>query len=184
MSKFNTKSALDAFSREWGGLSVKEITTFELVSIAVAKGHNAEFEQQFRAVLNTSLPMPNQVLPAEGGSVMWTGQDQYMVMLGHDNVHADTALGNKLGTSAYCSLQSDAWAVLRVEGKRMMDVFERVIPLDLSNAPANFAARTSAHHIAIIIVKLLDGSVLFLTPRSSARSFLSTLIHTVDNVIV
>lgn len=184
MSKLTTKPALNAFSRQWVGLSIEELTKFELVSVAVAHGQRAVFEQHFRTALNTALPMPNQVLPAKGGSVMWTGQDQYMVMLGHDNVQADTALGSKLGDSAYCSLQTDAWAALRIEGERMMDVFERFIPLDLRRAPEDFAARTSAHHLAVIVVKLLDGSILLLTPRSSARSFLSALLHTVDNVIV
>lgn len=184
MSKLTAISALNRYSREWKGLSISELTEYELISVAVAQGQNKVFEDQLQKALKTVPPKPNQVLPAEGGRIMWTGQNQYMVILEQQNIQADRELASKLADCAYCSLQTDAWTGLRVVGEHVMDVFERFIPLDLSNTAMDFAARTSAHHHAVMVVKNQDGSILLLTPRSSARSFLNALIHTIDNVLI
>lgn len=183
MARLKEKSALNGFEQESEGLSIVELTAFELISVAVAKGSEAEFKTRFRKALKTNVPNPNQILPAEGGSVIWTGQNQYLVMLGTSDVSADEKLRQNLAESAYTVLQSDGWACLRLEGSRFYDVMDRFIPLDLRSAAKDFAARTQAHHISVIVVKLLDGSWLLLTPRSSAQSFLDALTHVTVNVL-
>ena len=105
-----------------------------------------------------------------------------MAMLAGHNDRADEGFADSLGDSGYAVLQSDGWGVLRLSGERLYDVLERFIALDLRRAPKNFAARTSAHHIAVIVVKLLDGSILLITPRSSAIGFLEALVHVADHV--
>jgi len=52
-----------------------------------------------------------------------------------------------------------------------------------ANATIDFAARTSAHHMAVISVKLLDGSLALITPRTSAAGFLESLEHVVGHVL-
>lgn len=183
MGKLKEKSALGGFKQDWNGLSIAELTEFELISVAAAQGAEAEFKSRFKKALETDLPIPNQVLPAKGGSVMWTGQGQYLVMLGASGISVDVTLGKALAETAYTVLQSDGWACLRLEGERFYDVMDRFIPLDLRSVADDFAARTQAHHTSVIVVKLLDGSWLLLTPRSSAQSFLDALTHTVDNTL-
>jgi len=51
-----------------------------------------------------------------------------------------------------------------------------------ANATIDFTARTSAHHMAVISVKLLDGSLALITPRKSG-GVLETLEHVVRNVL-
>ncbi len=183
MSKLATKSPLGGFSRDWKSVSLTELSDYELVSIAVAQGKDSDFEKRFKSVLKVNPPKPNQYVEVENGFVIWTGQNQYMLMMDNIDEKADLKMSERFGESAYCVLQSDGWACLQVDGPKIMDVLERFIPLDLRNAPNDFAARTVAHHIAVIVIKSPDGGWRLLTPRSSARSFLDALTHTTDSVI-
>jgi len=114
---------------------------------------------------------------------MWSGQGQYVLLLSGENIQADTDIAAKLKGTAYATLQSDGWASLDIKGPRVFDVLERFIPLDLRRAPVNYAARTSAHHIAVIVLKLSETEIQLLTPRSSAQSFLDGLGRTAENVL-
>lgn len=183
MVSFIENSALGGYSLQSERLSVTELTGFELISVAVAKGSEANFKKRFKKALKTDLPNPNQVLPVEGGSIIWIGQNQFLVFLGTSNIYADVKLGQTLGDSAYTVLQSDGWACLRLEGDQFYNVMDRFIPLDLRRAPEDFAARTQAHHISVIVVKQRDGSWYLLTPRSTAQSFLEALTHVMANVL-
>lgn len=183
MSNLPSSFALKNYSRDWDGLSIAELTEFELVSVSCANGQDEAFETALTKALNCSLPKPSAVVPAGDGSIMWTAPGQYMAMLSGLNDRADQDLQAAIGTSGYTVLQSDGWAVVRLEGGRLYDVLERFIPLDLRAAATDFAARTSAHHMAVIVVKLLDGSWLLITPRSSAQGFMQSLEHIIDHVL-
>ena len=182
MSKLQDNSALEAVSREWEGLKLVELIDYELVCLAVAEGQHAEFTKQFKSTFNSKIPAPNQVLPTKNGSTMWLEPGKYLVMTEERNVNIDREFAEQFGKSAYAVLLSDGWACLHISGHRTLDIFERFLALDMQSTPKDFAARTTAHHIAVIIVALLDGSYLLLTPRSSSQSFLNALINTAENV--
>lgn len=182
MSKLQDNSALEAFSREWEGLKLTELIDYELVSLAVAEGQEVKFTEQFKSIFDSAIPSPNQVLHAKNGSTMWLEPGKYLVMTGERNVNIDRKFSEQFGENAYAVLLSDGWACLNISGHRTLDIFERFIALDMQSMPKDFAARTTAHHIALIIVTLQDGSYLLLTPRSSSQSFLHALIDTAENV--
>ena len=181
MPKLLPALPLNGFFKQWTGLSIRENYRGELVSLACAIGEEDPFKTVFEKSYG-ELPRPNEVTEIKNGRALWTGQNQYMLMLNGENINADIDVGAKLGSSAYATLQSDGWASILVDGEKVFDVLERFIPLDLRRAPQNFGARTSAHHIAVIIMKTGDNAFQLLTPRSSARSFLEGLLHTAENV--
>lgn len=182
MDKLYATPVFDSYARDRDGFSISEITDYELVALSVAAGQEAAFAKAIKSKLKCALPAPGTVVPAGNGSIMWTGQGQYLAMLSGSDDRADEALAAALGTSGHAVLQSDGWGVLRLSGERIFDVSERFIALDLRNAPDDFAARTSAHHVAVIVVKLLDGSWLLITPRTSAAGFLKALEGVADRV--
>lgn len=184
MFKLKPKFPLGAFTKEWPGFSLAESYTGELISVAYKlEEEEEEFVTNFAAALGGAIPKPNQMTAIDGGVAIWSGQDQYMLLLSEENVHADEDVSEKLGGAAYTTLQSDGWASLSIKGERALDVLERFIPLDLRGAPSNFAARTSAHHIAVIVLKFSDTQLQLLTPRSSSQSFLEGLEHVAENVL-
>jgi len=174
---------LNGFTKEWSDISLKESYIGELVSIACIVGKEKKFTSQFMKVFATPPPEPNQMVAIKGGVGMWSSPGQYMLLLPGENIHADTDIASRLNDTAYTTLQSDGWACLHIKGTRVFDVLERFVPLDLRGAPVNYAARTSAHHIAVIVLKFSETDIQLLTPRSSAHSFLEGLVNTVENVL-
>lgn len=183
MSKLTPTLPLSSFSKEWPGVSLKEYYKGELVSLACVLGKEKKFAANFKTAFGKTSPRPNEMVEIKGGFAMWSGQSQYLLLLSDENVQADKDVTAKLNGTAYATLQSDGWASLNIKGRRTFDVLERFIPLDIRRAPINFAARTSAHHIAVIILKLSETEIQILTPRSSAQSFLDALVHTAENVL-
>ena len=183
MSKLLPKLALGGFSKEWPDLSLKEYYMGELISLTCVLGNEKEFVARFKRGFAKAPPNPNQIIEIQGGYAMWSGQDQYMLILTGENIHADLDLSAKFTGAAYTTLQTDGWASLELIGTKSFDVLERFILLDIRCAPKYFAARTSAHHIAVMVLKFSDTKFLLLTPRSSAHSFLDGLVHTAKNVL-
>lgn len=183
MSKLTSTLPLNGVSQEWPGFALKEYYMGELVSLACVLNAEKKFAANFKKAFGKTPPKPNEMVEVKGGFAMWSGQGQYMLLLSREDVHADTDIAAKLKGTAYVSLQSDGWASLDVKGARIFDILERFIPLDLRRKPNNYAARTSAHHIAVIVLKFSETEIQLLTPRSSAQSFLEGLIHTATHVL-
>ena len=183
MSKLTPTLPLGGFIKEWPDLSFKEHFMGELISLACVLGNETEFKAKFISTFAKAPPEPNQIIEIEGGYAMWSGQDQYMIILTGENIDADLDLSKKFRGAAYTTLQTDGWASLELIGTKSFDVLERFIPLDIRRAPKHFAARTSAHHIAVMVLKFSETKFLLLTPRSSAHSFLDGLVHVAKNVL-
>ena len=183
MSKLTPTLPLNGFAKEWPDFSVKEHYFGEIVSLACILGQEVVFAAAFKKTFGKDLPKSNEWVKINGGFAMWSGQGQYMLLLSGENIQADIGIAEKLSGTAYATLQSDGWASLDLIGPKIFDVLERFIPLDIRRVPSGFAARTSAHHIAVIVLKFSETEIQLLTPRSSAQSFLDGLVHTTDNVL-
>lgn len=183
MVKLHTTSTFGGYARDWDGVFISEISDYELVSLTAARGQAAAFAKAVKKALGCALPAPGTSVQAGDGCLIWTGQGQYLAMINGENDRADEPLAKTLGASGYAVLQSDGWGALDVFGNRALDVFDRFIPLNLRKAADNFAARTSAHHMAVIVVKRQNDAWHLLTPRTSAAGFLESLEHVVDNVV-
>lgn len=183
MVKLTPTTALNGFAQDWPELTLKEHSAGEIISLAIAHGHDAAFAKAFKSAFGTALPMASEAVSFEGGQIIWSAVDQYLLFLDGTNDYADTEVAAKFKGAAYAALQSDAWASLELVGARVHDVLERFIALDLRAAPHHFAARTSAHHMAVIVIKHNDNAFTLMSPSSSAAGFLGALVHTIENVI-
>lgn len=174
---------LGGVSKSWAGLNIAEVFSGELVSVAFDDDNSKKLNTRFKKKYGVVPPGPNTFVSIQGGSAFWSGQNQLMLLLDGENINADKDVAIKLDGLAYTSLQSDSWASLTVGGERVYDVLERFTALDLRQPRDGFAARSSAHHMAVFILKLSKTKFHLLTPRSSAQSFYDALCHTADNVI-
>lgn len=183
VSKLTPTLPLDGFNKVWTGFVIKEHYVGELVSLACILDQETDFAKAFKKAFGKALPKPNQMIECKGGFALWSGQGQYMLLLVDENIQADIDIAENLSGTAYTTLQSDGWASFDVNGDKVFDVLERFIPLDIRRAPKHYATRTNAHHIAVIVLKYSETKMQLLTPRSSAQSFLESLVHTAENVL-
>lgn len=182
MSKLLSNTPYDGFSQISNGLCVKELSEFEIASLAVAQNSEAEFNTIFKTLTGTALPEPGRWSKIKTGKILWTGQSQYFYFSDRINDRLDDGLNEAFEGHGYVTLQSDGWAALEVSGDRVHDVMERFIALDVRNQDIGFGARSSAHHIGVFILKIESDTYHLLTPRSSSKGFLEALLHVVENV--
>ena len=177
MSKLTAISPFDNISVERNGISLFAINDIEIVSLAIAREAEKSFPRAFKKVCGGDLPAPARCSDIKDGKALWTGPDQYFLFLDGVDDHADEKLAAQFNGKAYTTLQSDGWSGLSVSGPRIYDLMERLIALDLRSAEIDFGARTSAHHIAVLVFKTAEQNIELFTPRSSSASFFEALKH-------
>ena len=185
MSSLIPNTPFGGYNRKFNGLTITESSEVEIVSIAIANGEALNFVKRAKKIIGTAPPSPGRWEKTKpDGRILWTGQNQYMLFDKVINDRLDENLFQEFKGLAYLTLQTDGWAALDVSGERIHDVFERFIPLDLANKPVGFGARTSAHHMGAIILKVSDKAYHLLTPRSSSAVFLEALENVIENIQV
>ncbi|WP_409432998.1 sarcosine oxidase subunit gamma [Litorimonas sp. RW-G-Af-16] len=183
MSKLTAKPPLSHVSQSWGSTQLVEHGNGELISLACPLGSETTFATRFKKRFKATPPAPNELINCVGGRAFWTGQGQYMISLDADDILADTRMSDHFGDHGYATLQTDGWTALTLTSSLAYNILERFTPLDLRSAPAMFATRSTAHHMAVIVLKFSDTEFRLLSPRSSAQSFLDALTHTIENTL-
>ncbi len=169
-----------------GRLRLAEAAGLDLVSLAVPNGGDAEFAEAVRRAWDLALPVPGRSLAdAAGRRLVWSGPQQYFLLLPAEPDGDPAArVSAQLGDSAYVTDQSDAWAILRLDGPDLREALARTCPLDLD--PDVFgpdsAARTMMEHLGVFIIALAPDAVLLLSARSSAPDFLHAVRVSAYNV--
>ena len=181
MSKLTPTTPLKGASHEFNDLTIKEKTRFEIVSLAIASGEELKFGKSFKKAYGSTLPAPGTWEALKTGQILWTGQNQYFLFQDCLDDRLDEKLGKTFEGLAYATLQTDGWAALEVHGPDVHDVFDRFIQLDLRRQAIGFGARSSAHHMSVMVLKTGDDAYLLLTPRSSSAAFLEALVETAHN---
>ena len=133
----------------------------ELVSNALLKAYGVE------------LPKPNRMIQNGSVCALWFSRRQTLLI----GATPDSELAK------YAALvdQSDAWAVIELEGPRVWDVLCRLVPIDLrtSQFKQNHTARTQLIHMMVSITRVDDSCFQIIGCRSMAGS----LIHHVSRAM-
>jgi len=152
---------------EVGDLRLSEVEAGFVTSVAAFKDKDAALSKALQAAHGLEMPAPNRVSEAGDARAIWFGPRMALLM----GVSADPSL------AAHGALtdQSDAWAVVRLEGARAADVLARLTPIDLR--PGAFGpgstARTELQHMQASITHLSDGTYQIMV----FRAFAETLVH-------
>lgn len=185
MAKYSltAHSALMGLDIEKQGFRLTELTDIALVAMAVPNGGEEKLSVIIEKVFKIQLPDTGCSVTSEIDDIRFCGMqhDQYFVQFKYSADRTVDVLHQYVDDSAYLSDQSDSWVIVRVTGKNTLSMLERICPLDLdiSVFPAGAVARTSMHHLAVIIIREDVDSFQLLSHRSSAESFLHALDVTV-----
>ncbi len=152
---------------EIGHAVVREARIGRMTVIAPFKGQQARVAQILKSAHGVAFPEPNRSSEAGGCRVIWFARGQIML------VGEDPDPGLK--THAALTDQSDAWAVVTLEGAAAEDVLARLVPVDLRAAAfkTGQTLRSQLQHMNASITRI--GATCF--QIMVFRSMAATLVH-------
>lgn len=164
MVKLIAKSPCDGLLPiEIGGLTLTEILPEAITGVTPFKGKKDSISKALRA----TFPEPNRVVETQRAQVVWTGLDQAMV------------LGPRVKVpGAAVTDQSDAWAVMALEGEGAANALARLCPVDLRDREfqVGHTARTLLQHMSCSLSRLAENRYEIMVFRSMAK----TAVHEIE----
>lgn len=150
-----------------GSQSLTEETSGAMTSLAPGKGGDKPLSQALKVAHGLAYPALNRTTGKPGARAIWFGRGQAMLL----GPVPDPALG----AHATLTDQSDAWAVVRLEGAAATDVLARLVPLDLRGKQfrRGHTARTELAHMMASVTRVGDKAFIIMVFRSMA----TTLVH-------
>jgi sarcosine oxidase subunit gamma len=150
-----------------GDVSLTEDLPVSLTMITARKGRFAACSDLLKSAHGMSLPKPNRATGTAANRAVWFGQGQAMLL--------GPAPNWSLQNEATVVDQSDAWAVVKLEGVSAEDVLARLVPVNLRGATfkRGHTARTMLGHMTVSITRVGEQAFQIMTFRSMAK----TLVH-------
>ncbi|WP_297769681.1 sarcosine oxidase subunit gamma [uncultured Roseovarius sp.] len=156
-----------------GDLRLNEVAPERMTSLAPYNGQAEALSEAMQAAHGMAWPVPGRMTGRNGARAMWFGRETALLI----GPEPDT------GLTAHAALsdQSDAWAVLVLEGPGAADVLARLCPLDLRDHvfKRGHVARTEVAHMAGAIARMGADNWRIMVFRSMA----GTLIHEAETAM-
>lgn len=150
-----------------GTVTASEEVVGPLTSIAPFQGQMPEVSKALKGAYGMAFPAPGRTTGKAGARAIWFSQGQALLQ--------GPVPDAMLAPHAALTDQSDAWAVVRLEGKGAVDVLARLVPLDLrsSQFKRGHTARTELLHMMVSLIKIGENTFQIMVFRSMAQ----TLVH-------
>ncbi len=151
-----------------GGVTVSEVCPDALTSLSAHRGQEKALSAALKQAHGMAAPAVNRATGKEGARAVWFGQGQVMLI-------GPKPEWDALAAHAALTDQSDAWAVVRIEGAQGADILARLVPVDLRKGTfkRGHTARTELQHMMVSITRVSETAVMILCFRSMA----ATLVH-------
>ncbi len=158
---------------ECGAARLSEVEMTRLTSLQPMKGQETALGKALKSAHGMAVPGVNRATGKEGARALWFGKGQVML------VGPEPEAG--LAEHAAITDQSDAWAMVRLEGAAAEDVLARLVPVDLRQSvfKRGHTARTMLQHMSVSITRISDEAFLILAFRSMA----GTLVHDLETAM-
>ena len=150
-----------------GNLTVTEDPFAAITSISPYKSRESDLTAALKAAHGLAFPAPGRSSGKAGARVIWFSQGQALLIGPRPDAGLDEF--------AAVTDQSDAWAIVRLEGAGSVDVLARLMPLDLRPwvFKRGHTSRTELAHMMASLTKVGDKSFQIMVFRSMAP----TLVH-------
>jgi len=148
-------------------MTLSEVNPGALTSVAAFQGQDAALSVALKAAHGMDAPKPNRATGKDGARAIWFGQRMTLLM----------GPAPDAGLAKYAALtdQSDAWAVVRLQGTGARDVLARLTPLDLRAGvfKRGHTARSDLQHMMSSITRVGEDAYIIMV----FRGFAETLVH-------
>jgi len=160
------------------GVSIAELTDFELVQIMARRGQSDAVRQACAEGYGKAAPGTPQAVEADGALLIWSGPDQFLVLSPRGSA-MEKARSLFSGTASL-SEQSDGRSLIRISGTRARDMLAKVCSVDLhpSVFAVGAAAATSIDHTPVNLWRGADSSGEAVFHLLVFATFAESLWHT------
>ncbi len=150
-----------------GSVTVSAPKHMPLSSVAPFHMQSKKVSDLLKAAHGMAAPAPNRATGKDGARAIWFGHN--MILLHGPEPDA------RLSKHAALTDQSDAWAIVRIEGEDAADVLARLTPIDLRDGhfKRGHTARTELVHMMSSITRVGAQSFQVMV----FRGFAQTLVH-------
>ena len=161
---------------EIGTLNLIEVVAEHVTVLAPYKDQHKAVSDELKKHNGVALPGVNRALGKETGRVLWFSQGQWAVI-----GPKPTSELAKLGAVVD---QSDAWAIVRLEGPDAEDVLARLVPVDMRRSifKRGHTMRSTLYHMMASITRVGDNSFQVMVFRSMAETLVHDLRLAMQNV--
>ncbi len=164
---------------------LEEVSEHSIVSLAVPRNEEEAFVERFHSAFGTNPPQPGMVNRSQDDrfEFLWMSPDQILAYFITDSRYPEQIIKNELNNLGYVTDQTHNWCQIRLVGNLTLPSLERICPLDLhpDMFPVGSCARTVMEHLNTVIIRKGSQEFLFLSPSSSAVSFLRAIEQSLLN---
>ncbi|MEJ6479136.1 MAG: sarcosine oxidase subunit gamma family protein [Octadecabacter sp.] len=148
-----------------GALILTEVEAGVITSVAPHAGQDKPVSAALKSAIGIALPAANRTTSKGSARAMWFGNSVAFVM--------GVAVPDVSG--AALTDQSDAWAIVQLDGAGAEDVLTRLVPVDLRAAhfKKGHTARTMLAHMTASVTRTGAQTFEIMVMRSMAK----TLVH-------
>ena len=159
-----------------GAVTLSEEDPGPIHSVSPFKGKRRIVSDALKEAHGMVYPSANRAIGKAGARAVWFGPAQAMLM----GPTPDAALSQ----NAAIVDQSDAWAVVRLQGDGVEDVLARLAPVDLSGAQfkRGHTARTLLFHMTASITRVGENAFQIMVFRSMAETLVHNLKRAMEGV--
>ncbi len=159
-----------------GDVSLTEDLPVSLTMLTAYKGRIEACSEVLKSAHGMAMPKPNRATGTQAARAIWFGQDQAMLV----GAMPDSGLQNE----ASLVDQSDAWAIVTLEGAGAEDVLARLVPVDLRAATfkRGHTARTMLGHMTVSITRVGEQAFQIMAFRSMAKTLVHDLQRAMESV--
>lgn len=156
--------------KQAGDAVMREVTLDRIYSIAPFAGQTKAVSAALKDQIGIGLPAIGRAISNRRARLQWFGHGTWLV----------TAAARLDGMAAVTD-QSDAWAILRIEGAAVEHVLARLVPLDLraGSFKSGHTARTMLGHMSVAITRVGEQAFEVMAMRSMA----GTLVHELETAM-
>ena len=155
-----------------GGAQITDVSPSHITSLAPYSGQEPAMSKALKAAHGLTLPSANETTENGAMRAVWGGSHVYLLGGAPDPA---------LATYAALTDQTDAWSVVKLQGKTVQAVLARLVPLDvrLAQFPVGRAVRTKLVHLSVSLVRVSEDAFVIMTFRSMAK----TLVHDIQEAM-
>lgn len=159
-----------------GSVTATEEDPGRITSVALYKGQGTALSEALKAAHGMAFPAPNRATGKAGARAIWTGRNQAMLF--------GPAPDASLADHAAMTDQTDAWAVVRLDGDGAEDVLARLVPVDLRRSvfKRGHTVRSQLMHMSASVTRLGDHAFQIMVFRSMAQTLVHDLKSAMESV--